>query len=98
MFERLLHSLGDCFRRIDPAGRYIHASESDFEIRAQLEEYGHIACLRRRKFHRQVLNLQSVQMLNDRTITTAMRMLSPGPGSGSPAEMHCNLNAFDPAD
>src|SRR6185436_12939883 len=84
----LAHTVSDGLSRIDAARSDIHAAQTNFKVFAQLAEHRHVARLRRGEFHREVVNLQLVEMPENRAISTFMRLLASCPRAGAPAQMH----------
>src|SRR5262245_12312587 len=95
--QRLAHSSRDGQWLIDAPGRHIHAPEANLKLFAQLLKYCHVTRLRGGEFHGQMLNLEPVQMMENRAVAAFVRAFSACPRSGAAAEVHGHLDAVDAA-
>ena len=66
--HRLSHPRRNRFGGVDLAGRHADAAQADLEIFAQLLEHRHVARAGRGEFHREMVHLQPVQLIDDRIV------------------------------
>ena len=70
------------------------AAEADLEILAQLLEHRHVAGARRGEFHREMMRLQPVQLIDDRIVAALELRLAANARAGAAAQVHGELGAL----
>ena len=73
--------------------QHVKDGQPDFEIISQPFEHSHVTCAGRGEFHREVMDLQSIQLGQDEIVASLELRFTSNTRASAPAQVHGQLDA-----